>query len=345
MRRLKIFDKLVLILNAIAALLLLLAYLAPYVTWELLSFFSFLSLIVPYLMLVNILFFLYWMYKKKKQLLVSFFVLLLGYFIQGIFVKIFNSNDEIEDEDISLLTFNSHNSMGIRWSRSPNLRNEIIGFIEDQDADIVCLQEFDDLRTGRQAFNEKYPHIYVNRELGQKNRFHVIQAIFSKYPIVGTGSLNFSETRNNAIYADIKIKEDTIRIYNLHLQSLRFRPGMLKREEPRRLFKRLDKSIQKQQEQAKLVLEHSQKVNYKKIISGDFNNTQFSIVYNTIKEEMNDTFLEKGFGIGSTYNLKFLPFRIDFILTDPEIEIKSHKNFDVQLSDHTPIMASFRLKE
>jgi len=344
-RNLNLFNKLVFILNAVAALLLLLACIAPYITLEIFSFLSFLSLIVPYLMLANLIFFLYWMFKKKKQLFLSFFVLLLGYFTQETFVKVFNSNDEIENEDISLLTFNSHGSKGIRWSRSPNFRNEIIGFIEDQDADIVCLQEFDDLRTGSQAFNEKYPHIYVNRELGHKNRFNVIQAIFSKYPIIGKGSLKFPKTRNNAIYVDIKIKEDTIRVYNLHLQSLRFRPGMLKREEPQRLFKRLDKSIQKQQEQANLVLEHSQKVNYKKIISGDFNNTQFSSVYNTIKEDMNDTFLERGFGLGSTYNLIFLPFRIDFILTDPEIEIKSHKNFNVRLSDHEPVMASFRLKE
>jgi len=342
---LNLFNKFVLVFNTVAALLLLLACITPYFTLELFSFLSFLSLIVPYLMLTNIIFFLYWTFKKKKQLFLSFFVLLLGYFTQVAFVKIFNSNDEIKKEDISLLTFNSHKSMGIRWSRRPNFRNEVIGFIEKQDADIVCLQEFDDLRTGSQAFREIYPHIYVNRELGQKNRFNVVQAIFSKYPFVGTGSLSFSETANNAIYADIKIKEDTIRIYNLHLQSLRFRPGMLKREEPQRLFKRLDKSIQKQQEQAILVLEHSQEVNYKKIISGDFNNTQFSNVYNTIKEEMNDTFLEKGFGLGSTYNIKFLPFRIDFILTDPEIEIKSHKNFDVRLSDHEPVMASFRLKE
>ena len=147
------------------------------------------------------------------------------------------------------------------------------------------------------------------------------------------------------IYVDILIKKDTLRIYNLHLQSLVVRPGSFKREQPQRLFKRLSITVQKQQEQAKLVIEHSRSVNYKKIICGDFNNTQFSSVYKTIKGEMNDTFLEKGSGFGSTYNFKFLPYRIDFILADPEINIKSHKNFDVRLSDHTPVMASFRLKE
>lgn len=283
--------------------------------------------------------------QKEKQCLISIFVLLLGYFIHETFVKLINSNDEIKEDDISLLTFNTHSSMGVRWSRSPSFRNEIIDFIDEQDADIVCLQEFDDLRTGSQPFNKKYPHHYVNRELRFNNSFRVIQAIFSKYPIVNSGSLSFPESSNNAIYVDILLRQDTLRVYNIHLQSLQFRAGMLKREESQRLFKRLDKSFQKQQEQAKLIIDHCEELNYRRIISGDFNNSQFSSVYKIIKGDLNDTFLEKGLGLGSTYNFKFLPFRIDFILTDPEIEIKSHKNFNVQLSDHTPVMASFRLKE
>ncbi len=171
------------------------------------------------------------------------------------------------------------------------------------------------------------------------------QAILSKYPIISNGSLELPNTFNNVIYVDVLIENDTLRVYNLHLQSLSFRAGMIKREEPQRLFKRLDRSFQKQQEQANLVKDHAGKVRYKKIICGDFNNTQYSSVFNIVKGEMIDTFQEKGSGFGNTYNFKFLPFRIDFILTDPGIEIKSHKNFDVQLSDHKPIMASFRLKE
>ena len=253
-------------------------------------------------------------------------------------MKIFNSNDKIDDSDISLLTFNSHGFNGLRWTKNPVSSNKIIAFIKEQNADIVCFQELDRI-INRQLKN--YPYKYQTTSTNYRSK----QAILSKYPIISNGSLELPNTLNNVIYVDVLIKNDTIRVYNLHLQSLKFRAGMLKREEPQRLFKRLDKSFQKQLEQVKLVLEHSRKVNYKKIICGDFNNTQFSSVYKTIKGAMNDTFLEKGFGLGSTYNFKFLPFRIDYILVDPEIEIKSHKNFDVQLSDHTPVMASFRLKE
>ena len=337
---LSIFLKLVYTLNVILAFLLLLACIAPYIIGELFSFLSFLSLIVPYLVLANILFVLYWLFKRKRQLLLSFSVLLLGYLTQETFLKVFNSNDNIKDDDISLLTFNTNGFSGLRWTKNPVSSEEIVEFINTQNADIICFQEYNFRKTKN---FEQYPYKYVNYIFPSGNR--VVQAIMSKYPIIKNGSLDFPESSNNAIYADLLIKNDTFRVYNLHLQSLSFRAGMLKREEPQRLFKRLDKSFQKQQEQAKLVHDHSMTVNYKKIICGDFNNTQFSSVYNTIKGKMNDTFLEKGSGLGSTYNIKFLPFRIDFILTDPGIEIKSHKNFDEKLSDHYAVMASFRLKE
>ena len=228
--------------------------------------------------------------------------------------------------------------MGVKWSRIPSYNDEIADFIVQQDADIVCFQEFSrtiDKKLKQYQFNYQTPF-----QIGR-----IKQAIYSKYKILGTGSINFPNSGNNAIYVDILIKKDTLRIYNLHLQSLVVRPGSFKREQPQRLFKRLSITVQKQQEQAKLVIEHSRSVNYKKIICGDFNNTQFSSVYKTIKGDMSDSFQEKGSGFGSTYNFKFLPYRIDFILADPEIDIKSHKNFDVRLSDHTPVMASFRLKE
>ena len=335
---LNLFNKVIFILNVIFAILLLLACIAPYTTSNIFSFLSLLSLIVPYLVLANIIFLLFWMFKKKKQLFLSFFVLLLGYFTQETFVKVFNSNDEIENEDISLLTFNSHGSMGIRWSRIPSNSDEIADFVVQQDADIVCFQEFS--RTINKNLKQYQFKYHTPFNAGRSK-----QAIYSKYKILGTGSLNFPNSFNNGIYVDILMKRDTLRIYNLHLQSLVVRPGSFKREQPQRLYKRLSKTIQKQQEQANLVIEHSRSVNYRKIICGDFNNTAFSSVYKTIKGDMNDSFHEKGSGFGNTYLFKFLLFRIDFILTDPEIEIKSHKKFNVRLSDHEPVMASFRLKE
>ena len=332
------FNKCVVVLNVFVALLLLITCISIYIPWGLFTFLSPFSLIVFYLVLANIVFFLYWVFVRKIHMALSLLVLLLTFFVQGTFVKFFNVNDSIIKRDISILTFNSHGAMGVSWSRNPSYDGEIADFVARENPDIVCFQEY-----SRTMDNElqHYPYSY-------KTPFHVektSQAIYSKFRIIQTGSLNFENSLNNALYADIVIRKDTIRVYNLHLQSLVVRAGSFKREQPQRLYRRLGLTIKKQQQQANMVKDHASKVSYNKIICGDLNSTQFSRVYHTIKGEMKDSFQEKGFGLGDTYTLKHLPFRIDFILTDPELEIKSHKNFDVRLSDHTPVMASFRLQE
>ena len=82
---------------------------------------------------------------------------------------------------------------------------------------------------------------------------------------------------------------------------------------------------------------------YKKIVCGDFNNTQFSNVYKVIKGDMQDSFTEQGTGYGRTFNFRYYPVRIDFILADEAFEIMAHKNFDIKLSDHFPVMASIKI--
>ena len=82
-----------------------------------------------------------------------------------------------------------------------------------------------------------------------------------------------------------------------------------------------------------------------KILCGDLNNTQFSKVYRVLMEHMTDSFRAKGAGYGRTFNFKYYPLRIDFIFGSPDFVVRSHKNFNPVLSDHFPVMASFRFKE
>ncbi|MBT8183714.1 MAG: endonuclease, partial [Eudoraea sp.] len=107
---------------------------------------------------------------------------------------------------------------------------------------------------------------------------------------------------------------------------------------------RIGTSFRKQREQAELVRAHSNSTVYKKLLMGDLNNTQFSNVYKTVKGALTDTFQEEGTGYGRTHNFEYFPVRIDFILVDDAFEIMTHKNFDLKLSDHLPIMASIRLR-
>ena len=62
-----------------------------------------------------------------------------------------------------------------------------------------------------------------------------------------------------------------------------------------------------------------------------------------MKEDFQDTFLERGSGFGRTYDLWKIPLRIDYILVDDDFEVLAHKNYDERLSDHYPVMATLRL--
>ena len=98
-----------------------------------------------------------------------------------------------------------------------DIGDDIVKLIKDQNIDIVCLQEFHNKKEG--AFSYPYKYFKYN---STTNR--VGQAILSKYPIINNGSLNFSRYGNNAIFADIVKGKDTIRVYNLHLQSFHINP-------------------------------------------------------------------------------------------------------------------------
>jgi endonuclease/exonuclease/phosphatase family metal-dependent hydrolase len=67
-------------------------------------------------------------------------------------------------------------------------------------------------------------------------------------------------------------------------------------------------------------------------------------VYKQIKGDLQDAFVEAGNGFGRTYNFRFFPVRIDFILVDDAFEVNSFKTFDVELSDHYPVMSRVKLK-
>lgn len=51
--------------------------------------------------------------------------------------------------------------------------------------------------------------------------------IYSKYPIVNHGEISFNSEINGALWADIKINRDTIRVFNNHLQTTNFSQNQL----------------------------------------------------------------------------------------------------------------------
>ena len=337
MRELSFFDKVVYFLNLILAVLLLLSCLASYISVKTFLPLAFLSLFFPIIFITNIPFILYWLFRKKKIFILSSLAVLISYFTLGFFYRFGSSFESPEDESLKIMTYNTRDFEFTGRIKGELIKHKIIDFVNEQDPDIICFQEF-----SRQALKllTDYEYRYITPYGSNKS----VQAIFSKYPIVAEGSLEFPETLNNAIYADMEYKGDTIRVYNVHLQSFNVIPSRVKSlRRVVRTYGKMRKTFIKQEEQMQIFDKHSKESPFRTIVCADFNNTPFSNMYRIAKGEMQDTFDEKGTGFGKTFDLKVVPFRIDFILADKTMQVMTHQNFDLRLSDHYPVMTSIRL--
>ncbi|WP_223269158.1 MULTISPECIES: endonuclease/exonuclease/phosphatase family protein [unclassified Polaribacter] len=220
-----------------------------------------------------------------------------------------------------------------KWIAGDSIPQKIHKFVVDKSPDILLFQEYYSLE--KQQFS--YPYKYIKTKTSKAK---IGLAIYSKFPIINTGSLDLKNTSNNIIFADIKREKDTIRVYNLHLQSLQLKTDKenFGQENSEKLIARLKEGFIKQAAQTEVFLKHEKKWKGKKIVAGDFNNTSYSWVYNQIASNKKDTFIEAGQGFGKTFNYWF-PMRIDFILTDENAIVNQFHSFSENNSDHTPILA------
>ncbi|CAL2083713.1 endonuclease/exonuclease/phosphatase family protein [Tenacibaculum sp. 190524A02b] len=333
MRKNSIINTLLLFINSLLATALLLSYLLPYISPKTIPALTVFSLFVPFLVLTNLGFLIYWLIKLHKNALLSALILLIGWFVAPPLLK-FSNKEVVLTNDLKVMSYNVRLFNHYKWNEDVTTEQKIYEFINTKSPDIVALQEF----YHSDLLDIKLPYKYIKTKTNH-NKFGL--AIYSKYPIVNSGSLNFKNSANNTIFVDIAKNEDTIRVYNVHLESLKLNTNKenFGEESSERLFKRLRNGFKKQVGQTELIMQHEYSWKGKKIMCGDFNNTSYSWVYRKLTENKKDAFIERGLGLGKSFRYIY-PMRIDFILTDNGATINQFKTYnDVKLSDHYPIMS------
>jgi len=340
MKNLGFLDKIIFILNSLLAFALLISYLLPYVPPKTFPLLSVLSLGVPLLIISNLLFLVFWAFRFKKQLLLSLIVLLIGYNHVFSLFQFSGSTEKIDSGSLSVMSYNVRMFNAYKWTKDKNIPGKIEDFVSEKDPDILLTQEHF-IGDGRIFRDFPYNFIFSkdkNSEFGS--------AIFSKYPIIKKHSVGFSEEgNNNAIFVDIVKDKDTLRIFNVHFQSLNIKPEIkyLKKGNSKKLIGRIGYGFKLQQNQAEMLMKEVKISPYKSLIIGDFNNTAFSYIYKQVKgTRFNDAFLEAGTGFGKSFNLSYFPLRIDFFLIDKSIEIESFEVFPVNYSDHFPLLTRIK---
>ncbi len=326
------------LINSVVALLSLLSYGIYYVPPKTFSLISVLSLSVPLLIILNIIFVVFWLLKLKKQLILSLLILAVGYNYVASFYKFSSQESSNLEDTFTLMSYNVRLFNLYDWIKEDSIPSKIQNFITEEAPSILCFQEYDS-----SAGLDFRSYDYKHQTNTSNNKSEL--AIFSTYKILNSGFINFSNSANSAIYADVLIKSDTIRVYNVHLQSSGINPNVesLDKEQSNRLLKRLGITFKAQQLQAELVVDHVAKSPHKVLMSGDFNNTVYSYVYRVLKGDLVDAFDVSGNGFGRTFNFRYFPVRIDFILADERFKVESFQNYSVPYSDHYPILSQFSL--
>lgn len=362
-----LLEKLILFINFVLILALGLSYLAPYTNPETSTIPALLAIIYPVLLISNIIFVVFWIIRLKYFFLFSLITIIAGY---NLFFKVFAFNSEKPvggyEQAIKVLSYNVRLFDQFKWDGNQNYftRNSVFEFVHSEQADIVCFQEF--FHGNEKSFPTIEPFLeksetknyHVDYVLTRGDNRHYGLATFTKYPIVGKGNIRFENSRaNSGIYTDIVFKKDTIRVFNVHLESIKLSkadhqfvsdaidPGAVNQKSNFSIIiQKLNNAAKKRAKQADILNSYIAQSPYPVIVCGDFNDTPLSYVYRTVSENLNDAFLEIGKGFGASY-AEAIPFlRIDYILHSDALEPYRFKKHEVNYSDHYPITCYFKMK-
>jgi endonuclease/exonuclease/phosphatase family metal-dependent hydrolase len=359
----KFFYRTFLAVNILFALALVFSYLAVNINPDTFALPALFGLAYPYLLLINIIFALAWASALKFEALISVAVIVAGLNHLSNYIKIAKPSGDktgtFQVESYNLRLFNY-----FEGKKSSNSEKRILELLKNQQSDIICLQEIyiegdpeQNEREIRLAIGGKYYAHFKLISTGKNHHYGI--ATLSKFPIINKGDIVHEKSSSLSIYSDILIDNDTIRIFNNHLQSFRlhrmersFLNEMIETSDDKETINEivtisssLKKGFIKRASQAQAVKARIDKSPYPVIVAGDFNDTPVSYSYRKIRKGLNDAFVSSGYGAGFTYKGNYPPNRIDYILYNDAFECRQFDIVKVKFSDHYPIIAFFRKKK
>lgn len=366
--------KIIFIANIIVALLLLLSYFSAFISPEKFWLLAFFGLFYPFFLILNLLFLLFWVILRKFHFLLSLVIILVGLPYLKRIIQIespfkdkyyYQQKYHPGNTSFKFLSFNVRLFNLYKWETKTDAKAGIFDFIQREDPGIICFQEFytrdnssvdeDKIKESLKAYDQSHIFYSLNKK-NKDNTSHFGIATFSKFPIVNKGEIKFPNTFNMCIYTDLRIGQDTIRVYNNHLQSIKFLKEDLivldslkvKYNEKqmigiRRIVMRVKDAFERRSKQVDAVARHIKSSPHPVIVCGDFNDSPVSYSYQTMRDELKDAFIESGSGIGYTYRGKFPSYRIDYILYNPLLKSYEYQSPKLELSDHYPVICRFIL--
>lgn len=359
-KRLGLFNLLILIASILVFFALALSYLSSHISPEKSWILPFFGLLYPYLVIINIFLTIYWILRRRWLFLIPAIIVIAGWNHLGRTFQ-FSSSDVIPAglKPFKVISYNVKNLSNDNVDLlEPEIRDKIIGYLDEEDPDIICLQEFSVVHPDPEAFIDsisdrlKLPY-HAHSQYSEKPRKRIDAIfIFSKFPILDYSPVKKDLVHNFALFADLLIGNDTVRLFNIHLESLRLRHEDynfiseldLQFEEKEnikegswRIFKKMKTAFSLRASQVETLSSCILDSPYPVILCGDFNDTPNSYAYQQLTANLKDAFIESGKGLGNTYIGKLPSYRIDYILYNDYFTSWQYRRGLVKYSDHYPV--------
>ncbi|MFN2394643.1 MAG: endonuclease/exonuclease/phosphatase family protein [Bacteroidales bacterium] len=359
-------GKILLFFNVLAIAGLLVVYagtrISPHFFWPT----ALPGLFYPILLFINIGFVLLWIIRQRLYFLLSLIAILAGYNHIESFISFSDSTRQLpaNGKNIHVLSYNVRvfdlYNYGPRWQLNFTNRNNIFNYLESNSFDIICLQEFVHDKSGAFKTLDTLPLLlkaqYAHTGFTRSSRNTILSglATFSAFPVANKGMIKFPTRGGNlCIYTDIMIENDTVRVYNVHFESIGLSPedylfveNMTNAEQISdrdyfrdgsiRILDGLINAYRQRAIQVEMVAEHISQCPYPVILAGDFNDTPHSYAYRKINKLLNDSF-KSGRGTGQTYVRNLPGFRIDYIMHSKQFKPYNLKTGSQKYSDHSPV--------
>lgn len=356
MRQLKfvgmVMGKILLVANAVVALCMLFCAYSPYINPVKHPVQACVGLAFPVFLVFTVLFLLFWLVVYSRYAVVSVVAMLCC--AQSIYTvcPLHLFHKAVPQDAIKVLSYNvmSFESDHPDTPRNPNM---ILRYLSRSKADIICLQEY--IVGGRLKQSDvdrvlaDYPYKDIRKVSGSWNGL----ACYSRYPILSARNIEYKSSYNGSAIYRIKKGEDTLTVINNHLESNKLTFGdreiyvkMIKSPEKvdmgkgsRLLLGKLADATAIRAVQADTIAAVIRRHGAKNlIVCGDFNTSAISYTYRIISEGLIDAFVHSGNGLGISYHKNGFYFRIDNILTSPDLKpYRCEVDRSISNSDHYPI--------
>ena len=226
--------------------------------------------------------------------------------------------------------------------------DSVFRFLQEQDADIICLQEF------HAPSADKAKAYIAGKMSGYKAEYYLFptahgafgNVTLSRLPVKDKGKIKFDGSANLAIYTDYESRGRSFRVYNCHFESYNVSlsglvRGLVQRDSTviSATGDKMRRSITRRPKQVDQVFSHIEQCPVKTFVCGDFNDNPMSYTYYRMTRDRKDTFVEAGNGFGATFAALWPMLRIDYILCPESYAPITHFTPRLPLSDHYPVVA------